>query len=179
MVHEFNTKGRCETQLEFSKIDKKGIAKKNVRLFTTKDCLFKSGKDKKTGDAKVGQTKKSENHRNHKEGQTEQDKMCTPKKINKENKVKKWEKGNEKTKRETSKRKTRTRGETKREVKREKRQWKKRDNESKRAMSNRKENRSRRRRRRMRVMNKSEKNSTEKRKETHTIERNMKDKQSV
>ena len=52
----------------------------------------KSGEDRKTGDAKVDK-KNSENHRNQKEGQTEQDKMCAPQKIKQRDQSKQWGKG--------------------------------------------------------------------------------------
>ena len=104
VVQEFYTKGRCETQFEFFKTFSrikafffqkrtKKKSQKKVGLFKTKVFFAqKSGKDKKkAGVAKVD--KKLKKHRNHKEGQTEQDKMCPPKKVNKENKLKIVEKG--------------------------------------------------------------------------------------
>ena len=70
-----------ENQGIFFKNGQKKHRKINVILDKTKFffCKKKWKRQKKAGDAKVDKKKNSENHRNHKEGQTEQDNMCPPK----------------------------------------------------------------------------------------------------
>ena len=95
--HNSNFQNIFENQgILFSKMDKKGIAKKcetfqNEGFFGQK----KLKRQKKTGDAKVYR-KSSKNHRNQKEGKTEQETCALPpkkeKKQNKENRGKNGEK---------------------------------------------------------------------------------------
>ena len=74
----------------FSRMDKKRNRKKKRQTLQNEGFFVqKSGEDRKTGDAKVDK-KNSENHRNHKEGQNEQDKMCPPKKIKQREQSEKW-----------------------------------------------------------------------------------------
>ena len=99
---------------------KKGIAKKTSDSSKRKFFVQKSGEDRKAGAAKVDKNN-SENHRNHKEGQTEQDKMCLhKKKPTKRTKSKMVKKGYENNEGRKIQGEDKTMAETRREEKREK-----------------------------------------------------------